>query len=131
VLAAGDAGELVAADRRTGRPYYPPTRTGLRGSHVGSFETFHALKDKTFWDAADPIASTRETYDLAVVGAGISGLAAAYYYRQAVGAKARISEAVKRDLVRLLAEPWDPMLGLTSANKKARLARISYVHFLT
>ena len=221
----------------TGRSVYPPALTGLRGSHAGSFETFHALKDGTFWDTAGSIVSTGETYDLAVVGGGISGLAAAYYYRKAVGKKARIiildnhddfgghakrneftangrlylgfggtqsidspapyspvakaliaelgidvsrsaqvldpnlyaglglqrafffdketfgvdqlvsgysrqlsdeflraaplSEAVKRDVRRLLSDRWDPMAGLSSADKKARLARMSYAHFLT
>src|SRR5207248_6662672 len=33
---------------------------------------------------------TGETYDLAIVGGGISGLAAAHYYRKAAGANARI-----------------------------------------
>src|SRR6201999_172261 len=33
---------------------------------------------------------TGETYDLVVVGGGISGLAAAYFYRNAAGSKARI-----------------------------------------
>jgi spermidine dehydrogenase len=231
------AGDPQADDQTMRRPYYPPARTGLRGSHVGSFETFHALKDGTFWDTAGPTASTRERYDLAVVGGGISGLAAAYYYRKAAGAKARIivfdnhddfgghakrneftangrtyigyggtqsidspapyshvakalikelgidvsraaqvldanlygalglqrafffdkdtfgvdrlvggyshkfadvflnasplSEYVKRDLARLLTEEWDPMPGLSSTDKKVRLARMSYAHFLT
>jgi spermidine dehydrogenase len=231
------AGELQAAEQTPGRLEYPPARTGLRGSHVGSFETFHALKDGPFWDTAGSIASAGERYDLAVVGGGISGLAAAYYFRQAAGPKGRIivfdnhddfgghakrneftangrtyigyggtqsidspapyssvaknlikdlgidvsraaqvldaqfyrrlglkaafffdaetfgvdrlvtgyshqfsgefvsaaplSEPVKRALARLLMEPWDPMPGLTSAEKKARLARMSYAHFLT
>src|SRR5262245_37225121 len=89
-LLASDVADLRAAGQAAGRTDYPPAHTGLRGSHVGSFETFHALKDGTFWDNAGPIVPTRETYDLAVVGAGISGLAAAYYYRKAAGAKARI-----------------------------------------
>ena len=58
--------------------YYPPRLTGLRGSHVGSFEVAHALRDgQTF--AAPTVLN--ESYDLAVVGAGISGLAAAHFYR--------------------------------------------------
>ena len=89
-LLGTDAGTSLAAVQTTGRSVYPPALTGLRGSHAGSFEAFHALKDGTFWDTSGSIVSTRETYDLAVVGSGISGLAAAYYYRKAVGKRARI-----------------------------------------
>lgn len=63
--------------------YYPPTRTGLRGSHPGSFEVAHALarEGKTFGPAED----TGERCDLVVVGGGISGLATAWYYRKLFG----------------------------------------------
>jgi spermidine dehydrogenase len=61
--------------------YYPPALTGLRGNHPGSFETAHALRDADFWSRAGGVAATGEDYDLVVVGAGISGLAAAYFYR--------------------------------------------------
>ena len=44
---------------------------------------------------------------------------------------APLTEAVKRHFARLATEPWDPMPGLTSAEKKARLTRLSYAHFLT
>ena len=90
VLLEAGAGDPPRPWRRRDDPVYPPALTGLRGSHAGSFEMFHALKDGTFWDTAGSIVSTRERYDLAVVGGGISGLAAAYYYRKAVGRKARI-----------------------------------------
>ncbi len=62
--------------------YYPPALTGLRGSHVGSFEVAHALarEGKTF---PRPGKQTDDTYDLVIVGAGISGLSAAWYYRRA------------------------------------------------
>src|SRR5215475_5141500 len=59
--------------------YYPPTKTGLRGSHLGSFEIAHRLRDGTFWKAAGRPINTGETYDLVIVGAGISGLAAAFF----------------------------------------------------
>jgi spermidine dehydrogenase len=62
---------------------YPPARNGLRGSHPGAFETAHAVRDGTFGRTAEPPAPTDDTYDLVVVGAGISGLSAAYFYRQA------------------------------------------------
>jgi spermidine dehydrogenase len=69
--------------------YYPPSLTGMRGSHPGSFEAAHALRDGKRWDAASA-ADTGESYDLVVVGGGISGLAAAYFYRQTHGANAKI-----------------------------------------
>jgi spermidine dehydrogenase len=70
--------------------YYPPALTGLRGSHPGSFDSAHALRDGTFWDAAGTPQDTGENYDLIVVGGGISGLSAAHFYRKAAGANARI-----------------------------------------
>ncbi len=67
---------------------YPPSRTGLRGSHDGAYEPAHALRDGTLklGDAQD----MGEAYDLVIVGGGLSGLAAAHYYRKAVGPGARI-----------------------------------------
>jgi spermidine dehydrogenase len=58
--------------------YYPPLLNGMRGSHPGSFEDAHALRDGHTWPAA---TDTGEDYDLIVVGGGISGLAAAHFYR--------------------------------------------------
>lgn len=78
------------ADPEKAPDYYPPALTGLRGSHPGSFETAHSLRDGTFWEAAGKPVDTGESYDLIVVGAGISGLAAAHYYRKIAGSKARI-----------------------------------------
>lgn len=68
--------------------YYPPSLTGLRGSHDGSFESAHRLKDGGL--RLDGAIDRRETYDLVVVGGGISGLAAAWYFRKAAGPEARI-----------------------------------------
>ena len=70
--------------------YYPPALTGMRGSHAGSFETAHSLRDGTFWDSAGKPEDTGEIYDLIIVGGGISGLSAAHFYRKATGGKARI-----------------------------------------
>jgi len=67
--------------------YYPPAMQGLRGSHEGSFETAHAAKDGASFSAMD--AGDR-VYDLVVVGGGLSGLSAAYFYRKQHGPNARI-----------------------------------------
>ncbi len=70
------------------KPGYPPTRTGMRGSHPGSYEVAHAFaRDGMQFDDATDL---EEEYDLIVVGGGISGLAAAYQYRKKFGADARI-----------------------------------------
>ena len=68
--------------------YYPPTLTGMRGSHKGSFEVAHALA----WQGQKPeqYQALDEQYDLVVVGTGMSGLAAAWYYRNKMGHDARI-----------------------------------------
>ncbi len=83
---------LAAADTNAEKSpnYYPPALTGLRGSHAGSFEAAHSLRDGTFWDAAGAPQDTGEAYDLIIVGGGISGLAAAHFYRKSAGANARI-----------------------------------------
>lgn len=70
--------------------YYPPALTGIRGNHEGTFTYAHRMRDGEAWDADGAPAKTGESYDLVVVGGGISGLAAAYFYRKAVGDKARI-----------------------------------------
>ena len=68
--------------------YYPPTLTGMRGSHAGSFEVAHALA----WQGQKPdtYESLDEHYDLVIVGAGMSGLAAAWYYLKKAGPDARV-----------------------------------------
>jgi spermidine dehydrogenase len=70
--------------------YYPPALTGLRGSHVGSFEAAHSVRDGTFWDTASKPLDTGESYDLVVVGGGISGLSAAHFFRKAAGRNAKV-----------------------------------------
>ena len=66
--------------------YYPPQLSGMRGSHPGSFEAAHMARDGATWDGEE----TGEQYDLVVVGGGISGLSAAYFFRQAAGENAKI-----------------------------------------
>lgn len=78
VPAAARAAALRAPQDEPG--YYPPRLQGLRGSHPGSFEALHGLRDGT---AVTDVTDSGERYDLIVVGAGISGLAAAHFYRAA------------------------------------------------
>ena len=84
-----------ASGTNSGQPqnqtgYNPPTSVGLRGSHPGSFEIAHSLRDGTFWKNAATSEPVSEKYDLIIVGGGISGLAAAYFYRESVGPGAKI-----------------------------------------
>ena len=78
-IAAGltPAAQIAAQPAR-----YPPALMGLRGQHEGSFEVAHALalEGRKFAADATPI---EESYDLVVVGGGLSGLAAAWFYRRA------------------------------------------------
>ena len=87
---AGEPKVRLGSSMRPGGPstYYPPTLTGMRGSHAGSFEVAHALA----WEGQKPDAyeSLDEHYDLVVVGAGMSGLAAAWYYLKKAGPEARV-----------------------------------------
>src|SRR5579864_2556332 len=69
--------------------YYPPTRVGMRCSHPGSFEAAHQLRDRRQWDLSGAI-NTGETYDLVVVGGGLSGLSAAYFFIREVGRGAKV-----------------------------------------
>jgi spermidine dehydrogenase len=66
--------------------YNPPALTGMRGSNKGSFEIAHAIRDGSLSLKSDDNIDTGEQFDLLVVGCGISGLAAAYYYRMQIPA---------------------------------------------
>jgi spermidine dehydrogenase len=72
--------EILARSSGQASPYYPPGMTGMRGSHAGSFEIAHAVarQGQTF---SRPTEQTEKSYDLIVVGGGISGLSAAKFFR--------------------------------------------------
>src|SRR6266566_740656 len=83
------AGLTPAAQIAAEPTRYPPALTGLRGQHPGSYEVAHAQAwgGKVFAFEGLPV---EEDYDLVVVGGGISGLAAAFFYRRAAGPSAGI-----------------------------------------
>ncbi len=89
VAAALPAALTSAAAAREAGGARPPTLTGMRGSHDGSYEAAHrrAFEGEPFALDDLPVA---EEYDLIVVGAGVSGLAAAWFHRERFGAGARI-----------------------------------------
>ena len=78
---ASPPGTAIQPASQTQPGYNPPTRMGMRGSHPGSFELAHALRDGD--PPAEQVRDTGEVYDLVVVGGGISGLAAAWFWREA------------------------------------------------
>jgi spermidine dehydrogenase len=86
-LLSGVARAAESASMQEQPGYYPPALTGLRGSHPGSFEAAHALRDGA---AVARGEDTGERYDLIVVGAGISGLAAAHFFRARAGGASRV-----------------------------------------
>ncbi|MEZ5291160.1 MAG: NAD(P)-binding protein [Vicinamibacterales bacterium] len=63
---------------------YPPRRVGLRGQHASALASFDRLKSDEFAAYPRIDADTGETYDLVVVGGGLSGLAAAYFWHSAL-----------------------------------------------
>jgi spermidine dehydrogenase len=81
-LPVGSPGPIGAVGVPLDPAVYPPSRLGLRGSHPGSFEVAHqmAFEKRSDWGLA--VEPDAKDYDLVVVGAGISGLAAAFFYRE-------------------------------------------------
>jgi spermidine dehydrogenase len=61
----------------------------MRGDHPGSFEVAHQLRDSRRVDLST-VSHTNETFDLVIVGGGISGLGAAYYFLTGAGRNARV-----------------------------------------
>ncbi|HTB91878.1 MAG TPA: NAD(P)-binding protein [Candidatus Sulfotelmatobacter sp.] len=87
-LFAAAAFDEVAPEKAA--DYYPPARLGIRGNHDGSFSVAHRMRDGESASSLGDAVDTRESYDLVIVGGGISGLAAAYRFRQKAGSSAKI-----------------------------------------
>jgi spermidine dehydrogenase len=67
--------------------YYPPALTGMRGTTDAVMRVGHSLRDGMQWSEPKPDSGK---YDLIIVGGGISGLSAAYFFRKKAGPTARI-----------------------------------------
>ncbi len=89
-LAAYGAGALSSRPAMATESAYPPKLAGLRGHNLEAMNVMHAVRDGTFWQKAGKPEADKEKYDLVVVGGGISGLAAAYLYRQQAGKDVKV-----------------------------------------
>src|SRR6202140_2819306 len=67
---------------------YPPALTGLRGQHPGSFEVAHESARRSRWGIYYGQIGGRSRF--VRVRAGISGLAAPWFFPRAAGPYARI-----------------------------------------
>ncbi len=67
---------------RENSDYYPPTFSGLRGNHDGAFDVAHQLGREGRSDWGPVLKEETEPYDLVVIGAGISGLTSAFYFKK-------------------------------------------------
>lgn len=86
-IAAGLAPASLLPAAQAATAVYPPALTGLRGNHAGTFTLAHSLARE---GATYPGVLAHESYDLVVVGGGIGGLAAAWFYQRKFGANRRI-----------------------------------------
>ena len=75
---AGVAVTRPASANETG-PDYPPSQQGMRGFTDEAMAAGHAVRDGTVEGEG---IHTGEVYDLVVVGAGMAGLSAAYFYHK-------------------------------------------------
>ena len=69
---------------------YPPLRSGLRGNYPASISEFDNIRAGKYNKFPVADGEITESYDLVIVGAGISGLSAAHFYRKALGEDQKI-----------------------------------------
>jgi spermidine dehydrogenase len=85
------AANFAKAQTSTASPAnYPPTRSGLRGNYPAAVDEFDRIRAAQYAQFPVSDGDIHEEYDLVIVGGGISGLAAAHFYRLALGSNQRI-----------------------------------------
>jgi spermidine dehydrogenase len=82
----------LGAALASGATAYPPRLTGLRGNHPGANTHAHARAWQTDFRAGSVIDTT-ESYDLVIVGAGLSGLAAAFFLSTSIRSRQKDSDS--------------------------------------
>ncbi len=88
---AGETTAAAAFEPATVPGYYPPALTGMRGSgYPAAYTVGHELRDHTLQQHSGPVTDEKESYDLVIVGGGISGLSAAYYCKKLQGADKKV-----------------------------------------
>lgn len=80
----------AAASGETDATTYPPLRTGLRGQYPAAVKEFENIRTGKYTQFPVGDGDVQEDFDLVIVGGGISGLSAAYFYRTALGPEQRI-----------------------------------------
>ena len=86
-------GSLAPASGSTDDPNaasYPPLRAGLRGQYPGAVSEFENIRNGKYSEFPVSGRDIDEQFDLVIVGGGISGLSAAYFYQSALGSSQRI-----------------------------------------
>ena len=81
---ASETSQAAAADA------YPPRRIGLRGQYPEAIQHFGAIDSGKYSQYPGIDVDTKETYDLVIVGGGLSGLSAAYFWQRALGANQKV-----------------------------------------
>jgi spermidine dehydrogenase len=88
--ALGVATDAQAQTTASSAANYPPIRSGLRGNYPAAVDEFDRIRAAQYAQFPVSDGDIHEEYDLVIVGGGISGLAAAHFYRLALGSSHRI-----------------------------------------